>query len=128
MLDLGNLIHVFQRHLAHRLMAGSHGTTKPTLARLHVGSLEQQPGGRGSAEVEGEGAIGADGNTGGYGDAGVDVGGSGVEFLFIGFFQEWLVLVILWIDEKRDIYTLQKSMLFTPLLPRAGPTGGLGLA
>ena len=24
--------------------------------------------------------------------------------------------------------TLQKSMLFTPLLPSAGPTGGLGLA
>lgn len=24
--------------------------------------------------------------------------------------------------------TLQKSILFTPLLPRAGPTGGLGLA
>jgi hypothetical protein len=27
-----------------------------------------------------------------------------------------------------DISTLQKSMLLTPLLPKAGPTGGLGLA
>src|SRR5467141_304102 len=26
------------------------------------------------------------------------------------------------------IFTLQKSMLLTPLLPSAGPTGGLGLA
>lgn len=26
------------------------------------------------------------------------------------------------------LFTLQKSMLLTPLLPRAGPTGGLGLA
>ena len=25
-------------------------------------------------------------------------------------------------------FTLQKSMLLTPLLPKAGPTGGLGLA
>lgn len=29
---------------------------------------------------------------------------------------------------KRRLLTLQKSMLFTPLLPKAGPTGGLGLA
>jgi hypothetical protein len=26
------------------------------------------------------------------------------------------------------MFTLQKSMLFTPLLPRAGPTGGEGEA
>ena len=29
---------------------------------------------------------------------------------------------------REGILTLQKSILFTPLLPSAGPTGGLGLA
>src|SRR5277367_5325073 len=28
----------------------------------------------------------------------------------------------------QNVGTLQKSMLLTPLLPKAGPTGGLGLA
>ncbi len=31
-----------------------------------------------------------------------------------------------WRGRKMGGGTLQKSMLFTPLLPRAGPTGGLG--
>jgi hypothetical protein len=30
--------------------------------------------------------------------------------------------------EKKSELTLQKSILLTPLLPSAGPTGGLGLA
>lgn len=30
--------------------------------------------------------------------------------------------------DPQDIQTLQKSIDLTPLLPRAGPTGGLGLA
>jgi IS4 transposase len=31
-------------------------------------------------------------------------------------------------DRSDRTHTLQKSMLLTPLLPSAGPTGGLGLA
>ena len=30
--------------------------------------------------------------------------------------------------QVENSFTLQKSMLLTPLLPNAGPTGGLGLA
>lgn len=32
------------------------------------------------------------------------------------------------IAQVGDVRTLQKSIDFTPLLPNAGPTGGLGLA
>lgn len=49
------------------------------------------------------------------------MGGAGVEFLG----RRWLAFggVV-----GTGVVTLQKSMLFTPLLPRAGPTGGEGEA
>lgn len=84
MLDAGNFVYVLQRDLAHGLVAGVHSTTDAVLSRFHIGSLQQQPGSTGGTEVEGKRAIGADGDTRRNRDAGVDVGGTSVEFLCNG--------------------------------------------
>lgn len=53
------------------------------------------------------------------------VSGSRVEFLHLASVSG----LNFEIRRKEGVFgTLQKSMLLTPLLPRAGPTGGLGLA
>lgn len=119
LLDLGDLVHVLQRHLADRLVPRVHRAPESVLARLHVGRFQEEPGRRRRAQVEGERAIRADGDSRWDGHAGLDVGGARVEFL------------VRLESSCRNVCiqrTLQKSMLLTPLLPRAGPTGGLGLA
>jgi hypothetical protein len=88
----------------------------------HAGSSEEEGGGGWCANFEGEGAVRTDRDAGGDGGAGYEVCCSGVEFLFI----LWINRCLRW--EDRDVCTLQKSMDFTPLLPRAGPTGGEGEA
>lgn len=122
MLDLGDFIDVLERNLAADLVAGVHGTAQAVLARLDIGSVQQKVGGSRRAQVEEKRAIGADGDARGDGDTDVDVGSTGVEFLY----SEMSVQTQGYL-EKSEL-TLQKSILLTPLLPSAGPTGGLGLA
>jgi hypothetical protein len=85
-----------------------------------TGSLEQQPGRVWCAYVEGERAIGADRNPGWNRDAGGDMSCTGIELLLKSELDSLCRLPC--------SHTLQKSILLTPLLPSAGPTGGLGLA
>jgi hypothetical protein len=73
---------VLERDRPDNLGAGILGAAQSALARLDQGGLQQQPGGRWRAQLEGERAVGADGDVGGDGGAGVDVCGAGVEFLF----------------------------------------------
>ena len=72
---------MLQGNLADDLMAGVHRASDAVLARLQVGGLEQEVGCRRCPQVKGKRAIGTNGNTGGNRDAGVDVGGSGIELL-----------------------------------------------
>lgn len=81
MLDLRDLVHMFQGHLANDLVAWVHGSANAILSRFHVRSLQQQPGRRGGAEIECERAIWANGDTRRNGYSSVDVCGPGVEFL-----------------------------------------------
>lgn len=81
MLDLGNFVDVLERDLAADLVAGVHGSPQTVLARLDVGSVQEEVGGSRRAEVEEKGAVGADGDARGNGDADVDVGSAGIEFL-----------------------------------------------
>lgn len=79
------------------------------------------------ADIEVEGAVGPDGNTDGHRGTGDNVGGSGVELLY----RLSACQLAVWMDVIRVGAcepTLQKSMDLIPLEPRAGPTGGLGLA
>lgn len=123
MLDLGNFIDVLERDLAADLVTGVHGTAQTVLARLDVGSVQEEVGGRRRAQVEEKGAIGADGDARGDRDTDVDVSSAGIEFLY----DKMSVKTPRYLEEKSEL-TLQKSILLTPLLPSAGPTGGLGLA
>lgn len=108
------------------LVAGANGATKSVLARLDVCSLQEQPGSSGSAEVKGERTIGTDGNTRGDWGAGLNVCCAGIKLLYVAILVSDGSHVFFLISDPS--LALQKSMLLTPLLPRAGPTGGLGLA
>jgi hypothetical protein len=148
MLNLRNLIYMLQAHGTHgaldcipdrrttrrRLALLSivivHGAghissaTDLVLGRQDAGGAEEEGGcGRG-AQLEVEGAVWADCYACGDGGAGCVVCGSGVELLW-----GWL-LVYVWDMRQVEMkeHTLQKSMLFTPLEPSAGPTGGEGEA
>lgn len=88
----------------------------------HAGGGEEEGRGGRCAQVEVEAAVGADGDARGDGRAGCVVRGAGVEFLRRGGISERFEV------QCAAEYTLQKSILFTPLDPSAGPTGGLGLA
>lgn len=132
-LDLGNLIDVLQGDRATALVAGTHGTTETVLSGFDKGGVEQEVGGSRSAQIKGKGSVGADGDARGDRDADIDVGSACIEFLKQSILLVTPIPVIL----SRSInarggggwwLTLQKSILLTPLLPRAGPTGGLGLA
>jgi hypothetical protein len=81
LLDLGDLVHVLQRHLANHLVPRVHRAPESVLARVHVGRFQEEPGRRRRAQVEGERAIRADGDSRWDGHAGLDVGGARVEFL-----------------------------------------------
>lgn len=120
MLDLGDFVDVLERDLAADLVAGVHGTAQTVLPRFHVGGIEEEVGGGRGAEIEGEGPVGADGDACRNGDTGVDMSSAGVEFL------QWAIRCNRLEAKRLKALTLQKSMLLTPLLPRAGPTGGLG--
>jgi hypothetical protein len=50
------------------------------------------------------------------------MGCTSIEFLQVVVNHQLTALLM------QNVGTLQKSMLLTPLLPKAGPTGGLGLA
>ena len=50
------------------------------------------------------------------------MGCTSIEFLQV-VVNHWSTVLLM-----QNVGTLQKSMLLTPLLPKAGPTGGLGLA
>lgn len=50
------------------------------------------------------------------------MGCTSIEFLQV-VVNHWPIALLM-----QNVGTLQKSMLLTPLLPKAGPTGGLGLA
>jgi hypothetical protein len=80
-LDLGNFIDVLERDLAADLVAGVHGTAETVLARLDIGSVQEEVGGCRRAQVEEKGAIGTDGDARGDRDTDVDVGSAGIEFL-----------------------------------------------
>jgi len=67
-----------------------------------------------------KGSIGSNGDSCRNGGPGHHVGSSYVELLTARQSQLG--------GKNMAFRTLQKSMLFTPLLPNAGPTGGLGLA
>lgn len=118
---------MLQAHGAHGLRAGGLGSSPLSSLRWrYLGGVEEEVGGLGGADVEAECPVGLDGYADRHGCSGVDVLCAGVEFLEIP-----LVLVVEkaegrgWEGER---LTLQKSMDLIPLLPRAGPTGGLGLA
>lgn len=108
LLDLRNLVHVLQADRAHRprravaphldvlpgagLAAGALGVVAGAghvagaadlvpLGRLDAGGGEEQRRGGRGAQLEVEGAVGADGDAGGDGGARVVVRGAGVEFL-----------------------------------------------
>lgn len=104
-------------------MAGVHGTAQAVLPRLDVGSIEEEVGGRRGAQVEEKGAVWSDGDARGDRDTDVDVRSAGIEFL-----QSEMLGQTEGSQENGMELTLQKSILLTPLLPSAGPTGGLGLA
>lgn len=72
---------MLQRDFADDFVTGVHGAADAVLAGFHVGRLQQQPGRRRCAEVEGEGAIGPNSDTRRDGNAGVDVGGTSIELL-----------------------------------------------
>ena len=85
-----------------------------------------------------EGSVRPDGHSGGNGHADIHVGCSRVEFLGTGLAVQMEAPGSSWAsidisgaaltEECRCVRTLQKSIDLTPLLPSAGPTGGLGLA
>lgn len=104
-------------------MAGVHGAAQTVLPRLDIGSVQEEVGGRRRAQVEEKGAVRADGHARRNRNADVDVGSAGIEFLCFETLEETERY-----QEKESELTLQKSILLTPLLPSAGPTGGLGLA
>jgi hypothetical protein len=62
-------------------VAGVHGTAETVLARLDIGSVQEEVGGCRRAQVEEKGAIGTDGDARGDRDTDVDVGSAGIEFL-----------------------------------------------
>jgi len=81
LLDLCNLVHVLQGDRADDFVSRVHGATLPAFALRDVRGLEQQPRGRRRAQLEGKGAIWADGHTCGDRDTRVDMCSSGVELL-----------------------------------------------
>lgn len=144
MLDFRNLVDVLQADRAHRsqcriAVRRTTCTRLPLLAVVVVHrpryiaratdlalgwrntSSRQEEGCRGRrAQLEVEGAVWSDGDACGYRGAGVVVCCARIELLYVrelgcGYAVGW-----------DGIVTLQKSMLFTPLLPSAGPTGGDG--
>lgn len=122
MLDLGDFVNVLQRDGAADLVARVHGPAQAALPGLDVGGVQQEIGGGRGADVEVEGSVRADGDARRDGDAGVDVGCAGIEFLASSQYPRARQ------GGPSPKLTLQKSMLLTPLLPSAGPTGGLGEA
>jgi hypothetical protein len=80
-LDLGDLINVLEGDLATHLMSRVHRTTQSVLPGFDIGGVEEEVGGGRGAEVKVEGSIGADGDTRGNGDTGVNVSCAGIEFL-----------------------------------------------
>lgn len=131
LLNLGDFVNVLEADGADRLVAGLLRAASHALFVLgrRVDAVEQQPRRLRRANVEGERAVGADGDAAGHGGSDDVVGGPGVEFL-----QERTVSAAEIGSRRRigrsqrDVVTLQKSIDLTPLLPRAGPTGGLGEA
>lgn len=100
------------------------------------GGIEQQPGGLWCSYVEVKGSVGTDNDADGHRCAYSDVRCPGVELL-LGLSTYCGMLEPCPIDRiEQEAYglrglfgrTLQKSIDLTPLLPKAGPTGGLGLA
>lgn len=91
------------------------------LRRCDASGREKESGCGRRAQLEVEGAIGADCDARGYRCTDVVVCCACVELLSIVMSN-----VVYWIAASRCHVTLQKSMLFTPLLPSAGPTGGDG--
>lgn len=81
MLELGDLVNVLEGDRATNVVARVHGTTQPVLPGFDIGRVEQEVGGSWSAEFEGEGSVGADGDTRGDWDASGDVSCAGIEFL-----------------------------------------------
>lgn len=81
MLDLGDLVDVLQRNLATDLMTGVLGTTHAVLPGFDIGGVEKEVGDSRGAEVEREGSIGTNGDTGGDRNTGVDVSSASIEFL-----------------------------------------------
>lgn len=72
---------MLQRDLATDFMAGVHSTTEAILSGLDIGGIKKHIGGCWGAQVEGKGAIGANGDSRWNGDAGVHMSGTSVEFL-----------------------------------------------
>lgn len=81
MLDLGDLVDMLQRDLAAELMTGVLGSANAVLPGFDIGGVEKEVGNSRGAEVEGERSVGTDSDTGGNGDAGVNVSCAGIEFL-----------------------------------------------
>lgn len=120
---------MLQTDLAHNLIAAL--PLQLPLRRLYPRRAQQQVGCNWGADVEVKGAVGADSYACWNWGAGLDVCGSSVEFLegFVsneleGGFEAYMGFI----EALLKVCTLQKSIDFTPLLPSAGPTGGLGLA
>lgn len=62
-------------------MAGIHRTAHPVLPRFDIGRVEQEVGGGRGAEVKVEGSVGSNSDARRDGDTGVNVSGTGIEFL-----------------------------------------------
>ena len=108
--------------------AGNIARTADLVLRRHdTSSGEEQCCGRRRAQLEVERAVRANGDAGRDRGACDVLRSAGIEFLgkSSGCVSQALYqLGCCWTAEA--IRTLQKSMLLTPLLPSAGPTGGEG--
>lgn len=81
MLDLGNLIDMLERDLSTGLVTGVHGAANAVFPGLNIGGVQQEVGGGRSTEVEGEGSVRTDSDTGRNRNPGVNVSSTSIELL-----------------------------------------------
>lgn len=142
LLNFRNLENVFQRHLASEFLAWIIRALHFTLDFGDVCGFAKQPGCGGGAEVKGKSSVWADGDAGGDRDTlarGQSACLMGRETQYTSVMCAVLALnscvkyntIVSELGLLRKYMgggcgTLQKSILFTPRDPNAGPTGGDG--
>lgn len=81
MLQLGNLIYMFERNGANGFLPRVLSTANSAFSGVDSGGLKKEPRrGRGT-NIEDERTVWTDGDTSGNGGAGLDVRSSGIKFL-----------------------------------------------